>query len=125
MVAVMALAGLGVHLARVGLDEADKLASVLALFVGLAGLGATAYGLFADQRSGSGGMRQRARTGGGRVNQAGRDINQGPVQRPMTGNDGTDSSPVAGGDVARSMQQWAEASGNGEINQAVRDINKQ
>ncbi|MEV6037448.1 hypothetical protein AB0L65_40290 [Nonomuraea sp. NPDC052116] len=49
---VAALVGLGVYFARVGLDDADKLASVIGVFVALAGLGASAWGLLADRRSG-------------------------------------------------------------------------
>jgi hypothetical protein len=52
-IAVVAIAGLGVYLASVGLDDADKLASVIGLFVALAGLGVAGYGLIADRRSGS------------------------------------------------------------------------
>ncbi|MCO5974784.1 NACHT domain-containing protein [Actinoallomurus soli] len=48
-VTVVAAAGLGVYLVRAGLDKADKLASVLGLFVAVAGLALTAYGLVADR----------------------------------------------------------------------------
>lgn len=41
---------LAFYLVLVGLDKADKVASVLALFVGLAGLGAAVYGLFGAER---------------------------------------------------------------------------
>ncbi|MET8869252.1 hypothetical protein ABZW11_40520 [Nonomuraea sp. NPDC004580] len=44
-VAVVALAGLVVYVARAGLDEADKLAGVIGAFVGLAGLGVSVYGM--------------------------------------------------------------------------------
>ncbi|GAA3134364.1 hypothetical protein [Nonomuraea salmonea] len=44
-VAVVALAGLVVYVARAGLDEADKLAGVIGAFVGLAGLGVSVYGV--------------------------------------------------------------------------------
>ncbi|MEV5411537.1 hypothetical protein AB0K60_22205 [Thermopolyspora sp. NPDC052614] len=54
-VTMAALTGLAVHLAWVGLDDADKLASVLSLFVGVAGLGVTIYGLVTDRKSGNGG----------------------------------------------------------------------
>ncbi|MEV4343279.1 hypothetical protein AB0J83_02190 [Actinoplanes sp. NPDC049596] len=47
--------GLGVFLAVQGLDRADKVASVLGLFVGLAGLGLTVTGAFGARR-GSGGQ---------------------------------------------------------------------
>jgi hypothetical protein len=49
VVAVAAMAGLGVYFWRVGLDDADKLASVIGVFVALAGLGAAVYGLFSDR----------------------------------------------------------------------------
>ncbi|QYC39251.1 hypothetical protein Nocox_08130 [Nonomuraea coxensis DSM 45129] len=48
-VAVAALTGLGAHFARVGLDEADKLSSVIGGFAGLAGLALAAYGLLPAQ----------------------------------------------------------------------------
>ncbi|MFI7691653.1 hypothetical protein ACIBQ6_21475 [Nonomuraea sp. NPDC049655] len=51
--AVAALAGLGVYFAKVGLDRADKLASVIGVFVALVGLGAAVYGLVAERRSGA------------------------------------------------------------------------
>ncbi|MEU7134759.1 hypothetical protein [Streptomyces sp. NPDC046261] len=48
----LALIGLGVFLVVQGLDRADQIASVLGLFVGLAGLGLAAYGAFAVGRPG-------------------------------------------------------------------------
>ncbi|MFC4114794.1 hypothetical protein [Nonomuraea zeae] len=45
VVAVAALVGLGVYFARVGLADADQLASVIGVFVALAGLGVSVYGL--------------------------------------------------------------------------------
>ncbi|MYV53170.1 hypothetical protein [Streptomyces sp. SID3212] len=50
-VAVVAVGALVVHLAVVGLDQADKWASVLGLFVALAGLGVSVAGI----RRGAGG----------------------------------------------------------------------
>ncbi len=41
---------LAVYLSTVGLDKADKLASVIGLFVGLAGLGVGVWGLLLDRR---------------------------------------------------------------------------
>lgn len=121
-VAVAALVGLGVYFATVGLDEADKLASVIGVFVAVAGLGVAVYGLIAERRtvgsSGGGGegVRQRAKaTGRGRVRQAGRDINNGPAQRPASGqNDGD----------APAVRQQAKAGGDGQVDQAGRDINE-
>jgi hypothetical protein len=45
LIGAAALGGLVVYLVVVGLDAADKVASVLGLFVGLAGLGLAAFGL--------------------------------------------------------------------------------
>ena len=39
-------AGLGVYFLSVGLDQADKIASVVGALVGLAGLGLAAHGMF-------------------------------------------------------------------------------
>jgi hypothetical protein len=44
VVVAAAVVGLGVHLALVGLDSADKIASVASLFVALAGLAVAVYG---------------------------------------------------------------------------------
>jgi hypothetical protein len=46
----VATAGLGVYFTTVGLDKADKLASVIGAFIGLAGLALTAYGTITDRR---------------------------------------------------------------------------
>ncbi|MEW1839212.1 hypothetical protein AB0392_14760 [Nonomuraea angiospora] len=59
-VAVVALAGLGTYFALVGLDKADKLASVIGVFVAVAGLGVAVYGLIAGRR----GNGRRARPDG-------------------------------------------------------------
>lgn len=45
------LLGLGVFLVVVGLDNADKWASVIGLFVGLAGLGMSVYGMASSRRA--------------------------------------------------------------------------
>ncbi|GAA3580800.1 hypothetical protein GCM10022419_072870 [Nonomuraea rosea] len=45
VVAVAPLVGLGIYFARVGLADADQLASVIGVFVALAGLGVSVYGL--------------------------------------------------------------------------------
>lgn len=55
MVAVAALAGLGVYFTLVGLEKADKLSSVIGLFVAVAGLGVAVYGLVTDRKSSGGG----------------------------------------------------------------------
>lgn len=49
-----AAAGLGVYFTRVGLDNADKLASVIGVFVAVAGLAAAVYGLIAEPKSSDG-----------------------------------------------------------------------
>ncbi|GAB3968817.1 hypothetical protein GCM10029978_038950 [Actinoallomurus acanthiterrae] len=58
-VGLVAVTGSGVYLALVGLDAADKLASVFglfaALFVAIASLGLAVYGLFAGRREARGG----------------------------------------------------------------------
>ncbi|MGS2644174.1 hypothetical protein [Streptosporangium sp. LJ11] len=48
-VALVALATLGWYFITVGLDRADKLASVLGAFVGLLGLGLAVYGAFSSR----------------------------------------------------------------------------
>ncbi|WP_203982868.1 hypothetical protein [Sphaerisporangium rufum] len=125
-VAVVALAGLGVYLARVGLDEADKLASVGGLFVGLVGLGVAVYALVTGPASG-GGVRQRATaTGRGRVRQAGRDVNERAAARPglaADGGAGAESGTAA--DAAhRDVRQRATAGDGGQVDQAGRDIDQ-
>jgi hypothetical protein len=45
-----AAGGLGVYFTAVGLDKADKLASVIGAFIGLAGLALAAYGTITDRR---------------------------------------------------------------------------
>ncbi|MCO5996233.1 hypothetical protein [Actinoallomurus rhizosphaericola] len=63
---VAAAAGLGAYLSMVGLDKADKLASVLGLFVAVAGLVLTVYGVFADRRAGDQTGRRQAPAAGKR-----------------------------------------------------------
>ncbi|GAA3937597.1 hypothetical protein GCM10023085_18700 [Actinomadura viridis] len=50
-VAVAAVAGVAVYLASVGLDKADKWASVGGLFIGLAGLSLTVNGVVRARRT--------------------------------------------------------------------------
>ncbi|XVQ15325.1 hypothetical protein ACQP1W_23195 [Spirillospora sp. CA-255316] len=54
VVAVGAAVGLAVHLASVGLDKADKWASVCGMFIGLAGLVLAVYGAVRARSAGSG-----------------------------------------------------------------------
>ncbi|SDR23223.1 hypothetical protein SAMN04489764_4291 [Thermostaphylospora chromogena] len=146
-VAVAALVVLGVYLYRVGLDKADKLASVIGLFVALIGLGVTVYGLVAERRSGGGAPRQAGTrddaagatsgaAGGarpiqqqaeavedGEVLQAGGVINDGrrsEADRPEAGKDDAKTSDATGG--ARPIQQQAKAAGRGRVYQAGGDI---
>lgn len=51
VVTVLSATGLAIYFARVGLDRADKLASVLGTFVGLVGLAMAAYGLLQGRKS--------------------------------------------------------------------------
>jgi hypothetical protein len=55
-----ALIGLGVYLVVIGLDRADKVASVIGMFAGLAGLALAAYGVVLTRR----GLEQHIRPGG-------------------------------------------------------------
>ncbi|MGW4426504.1 hypothetical protein [Streptosporangium sp. NPDC004631] len=106
VVAVTAVAALSIYLERVGLDNADKLASVMALFVALAGLGVTVYSMIAD-RNGSNG--EHASQGAST-----------PDERAMaTGGDS--SEVVSPGDGTSNIQMNAEASGQGRIYQAGHD----
>ncbi|MFF0312997.1 hypothetical protein ACFYSC_36730 [Streptosporangium sp. NPDC004379] len=115
-VAVVAMAGLGVHLVRVGLDAADKLASVCGLFVAVAGLGVAVYALIADPARG--GVRQRATAiRRGRVRQAGRDISEG--SRPVVFDNGS-----AADEAHPEVRQWGKATGDGQVDQAGRDIHQ-
>jgi hypothetical protein len=50
VVAGLAAVGLGVFFAVAGLDDADKLASVIGVFVGLVGLGLSVYGIVLARR---------------------------------------------------------------------------
>ena len=52
-VVVLALAGLAVYFAVVGLDQAALLANVVSAFIALAGLGMSGYGLVLARRSSS------------------------------------------------------------------------
>lgn len=81
--AVASVVGLGGYLAVVGLDDADKIASVLGLFVAVAGLAVAVWGLILERRGGDRpaveepqNLHLRAEASGqSRVYQAGRDIN--------------------------------------------------
>jgi apolipoprotein N-acyltransferase len=116
IVAVVALAWLGVYLAQVGLEKADKLASVIGLFIAAVGLGLTVYGLIANRESD--GVRQSAQASErGRVNQAVGDINDRPTKP---------SAPASNAHVEQTPRVWqrAKATGSGQVNQAGGHINK-
>ncbi len=53
VVAVLAVAALAVYLAEVGLDKADKLASVIGVFIALIGLVMSGYGLVRERSNAS------------------------------------------------------------------------
>jgi high-affinity Fe2+/Pb2+ permease len=116
IVAVVALTWLGVYLAQVGLEKADKLASVIGLFIAAVGLGVTVYGLIASRESD--GVRQSAQASEhGRVNQAVGDINDRPAKP---------SAPASNARVEQTPRVWqrAKAAGSGQVNQAGGHINK-
>lgn len=96
-VATAVFAGLAVYFVVVGLDKANKLASVIGLFVGLAGLGVTVHGLIS-----------------GRSNDEGR-----PGSPPEPGDEDRPVSPGNGGGV---VHLRAEVSGRGRVYQAGRDL---
>ncbi|MEU9844775.1 hypothetical protein AB0C69_36800 [Actinomadura sp. NPDC048032] len=107
-VSVAAVAGLGAYFAAVGLDKADKLASVVGALTALIGLAMAAYGLFAP---GGHQVSQRATASGqGRVNQVG-------GKQATTGDRG--GGPGSG--VPRRVTQDAEATEDGTISQVGGD----
>ncbi|GAA4186568.1 hypothetical protein GCM10022252_18770 [Streptosporangium oxazolinicum] len=55
-VAFAVLVGLGVYFLSVGLDRADKVASVIGAFVGLAGLGLALHGMLSAPAQAVGGV---------------------------------------------------------------------
>ncbi|MEZ7126623.1 hypothetical protein ACBR40_14955 [Nonomuraea sp. AD125B] len=104
VLAMAALVGLGIYFNRVGLDDADKLASVIGLFVAVAGLTMSGYGLVADKRGG-GGMQSRSSTH--------------PEQPAKATDDGAKGSSDTDG--AHNVHQRASAEGTGRVYQAGRD----
>jgi len=100
--AVGALVGLSVYFSRVGLDEADKLASVIGLFVAVVGLAISGYGLSTDRR------------GVERQPQA-----LAQPQQPAAAEDDKDVSVDR--DKAHTVRQRAAAGGQGRVYQAGRD----
>ncbi|MEU8363452.1 hypothetical protein AB0C27_46290 [Nonomuraea sp. NPDC048882] len=120
VVAVAAVAALAVYLARVGLDDADKLASVIGLFVALAGLGISIRGL----------------TGGRPTDDPAPPVPDGAapgqnVSAPEPGVSasgsrsvaigGDNSGIISTGDGTTNVRMRAEASGQGRVYQAGGD----
>ncbi|MBF8194595.1 hypothetical protein ITP53_54875 [Nonomuraea sp. K274] len=101
-----AVAGLGVYFASVGLDNADKLGSVIGALVAVAGLSLTVYGLVAASGGGRRLVQQTARASGGRISQVGGD---------QTG------AASLGRDAAAEVRQRARAYKDGEISQVAGD----
>lgn len=122
---VVAVAGLLVYFAVVGLEKADKLASVIGALVGLVGLAVAVFGLLAPSTRGEGSsdggdgsgsgwsggerrVRQKARASGrGRITQVG-----GNSTAPPAGA----SNPAIG-----EVRQRARASEDGQISQTGGD----
>ncbi|WP_433187841.1 hypothetical protein [Actinoallomurus sp. CA-150999] len=113
LIAVAALVALGAYFVAVGLDKADKLASVIGVFVAVVGLAVSVYGMAADRRAAGGGQA----TGGGQA--AGQATASGERSIAIGG----DNTGIAStGDGAINVRQQATASGNGRIYQSGRDM---
>lgn len=110
---VVAVAGLGVYFAVVGLDKADKLASVIGGLTALVGLAVALYGLVGVPGKVRRVSQQAKASGRGQVFQVGG--NQTAAQGPG-GNSG-------GSDVPGSVAQVAEATDEGTISQVGGDQN--
>ncbi|MFI6991809.1 hypothetical protein [Nonomuraea wenchangensis] len=108
-VTVMAVAGLGSYFVAVGLDEADKLASVVGGLSALMGLATTAYGLFGAP-GGRQVSQQATASGRGRVTQVG-----GNQTTPNDQGGGSES------DVPSRVTQDAKAISDGCITQVGGD----
>ncbi|GAA1635505.1 hypothetical protein GCM10009733_035780 [Nonomuraea maheshkhaliensis] len=121
VVAVSAVAALAVYLARVGLDEADKLASVIGLFVALAGLGISIRGLTGG-RPGDDPTSPPPPVSDGAA--PGQDVSAPGVSAsgPRSVAIGGDNSGIIStGDGTTNMRMRAEASGQGRVYQAGGD----
>ncbi|MEV0618038.1 hypothetical protein AB0I81_32265 [Nonomuraea sp. NPDC050404] len=116
VVAVVAVAALIIYFVRVGLDNADKLAGVIGLFVALAGLGTTAYGLVGGRSA------KRAENAPEPAKEAEEnrpDVSASGSRSVAIGGD--NSGTVSTGDGATNVNMRAEASGQGRVYQAGRD----
>ncbi|MEV3923511.1 MULTISPECIES: hypothetical protein [Actinomadura] len=101
-ITVMAVAGLGVYYAIAGLDEADKLGSVIGSLVAVVGVAVTVYGLAAPPAAGRR-VQQRARViGRGQIAQVAGD--QGPHVGPGRGGTGEAGRADGGGRVRQDAQ---------------------
>ncbi|NJP92138.1 hypothetical protein HCN51_22175 [Nonomuraea sp. FMUSA5-5] len=107
VVAAVALAALIVYFVRVGLDNADKLASVIGLFVAVAGLAVAVYGLRSQPQQPD----DAAKPGTSASASGTRSVAIG----------GDNSGVISTGDGATNIQMRAEASGQGRIYQAGGD----
>ncbi|GAA0349124.1 hypothetical protein NE235_11540 [Actinoallomurus spadix] len=108
VVGVLALVGLAVYLGTVGLDKADKWASVIGVFVALAAFGVSLYGLLSGRRSDISGPASAQVT---------------PSGQQSISVDGGNSGISSTGDGATNIQMRAEASGHGSVYQAGGDQN--
>ncbi|QIQ06881.1 hypothetical protein HA039_13455 [Streptomyces liangshanensis] len=112
--AVVAVGALAAHLVVVGLDQADKWASVLGLFVALAGLGISVAGIRRTTGGGGGGTGgsqavENSAVGGGVTQVAGtggsvRITHRGPAGPPLAvppGATPTQAPPPGGGQSVR------------------------
>ncbi|WP_043616231.1 hypothetical protein [Nonomuraea candida] len=110
-VAVVTVAALIVYFVRVGLDEADKLAGVIGLFVAIAGLGVAIHGLRANPPQPTD---EPTRQPGPEP-----DVSASGPRSVAIGGD--NSGVISTGDGTTHIQLNAEASGQGRIHQAGGD----
>ncbi|MEV0312895.1 hypothetical protein [Nonomuraea fuscirosea] len=137
VVAVAAVVALAVHLARVGLDDADKLASVIGLFVALAGLGVSIRGLTGGRRGddpsappppapdvAASGSDASAPVPDGATSQPDGSAPEPGVSAPGARSvavGGDNSGIISTGDGTTNVRMRAEASGQGRVYQAGGD----
>ncbi|MEU8364952.1 FxSxx-COOH system tetratricopeptide repeat protein [Nonomuraea sp. NPDC048882] len=105
-VAAAAIIGLAIYLAWVGLDNADKLASVIGLFVALAGLAVAAYRLTASRPPAPGQGLQRL-------------DGESTVGQPSIALQGSNAGIISTGEGATNVQLHAHASEHGHVTQTV------
>ncbi|MGW4790794.1 hypothetical protein ACWEPC_00070 [Nonomuraea sp. NPDC004297] len=132
-VAVVTVAALIIYFVRVGLDDADKLASVLGLFVAAAGLAVAVHGLRRDRARPDAGpatiAEPTAPTGPATTAETAEPPGKPEPPRPNVSASGTRSVAVGGdnsgiistGDGTTNIQMRAEASGGGRVYQAGGD----